>query len=116
MIYFFSSALADLDAPVGALAIVIEAERRQLLGAWSFTPLPVPETLCIHDHFFALGGHSLLATQLIFRLREAFQIDLPLRMIYDTPSIAQQALVIEAAIREDLAELSDEEAQMLLDN
>ncbi|MBV9791956.1 MAG: amino acid adenylation domain-containing protein, partial [Chloroflexi bacterium] len=46
-----SSALANLDAPVGALAIVSEPERQQLLGAWSVTPLPATETLCIHEQF-----------------------------------------------------------------
>ena len=51
----------------------------------------------IHDSFFDLGGHSLLATRLASKLRAAFAIELPLRAIFDKPTIAQQAALIESA-------------------
>ncbi|HNB70728.1 MAG TPA: amino acid adenylation domain-containing protein, partial [Acidobacteriota bacterium] len=44
-----------------------------------------------HSNFFALGGHSLLATQLASRLRETFQLDLPLSLIFESPTVVQQA-------------------------
>ncbi|MBE9178533.1 SDR family NAD(P)-dependent oxidoreductase [Oculatella sp. LEGE 06141] len=45
----------------------------------------------IHDHFFELGGDSLLATQVISAMRQAFQVDLPLHSVFETPTVAQQS-------------------------
>ena len=51
----------------------------------------------IHDDFFELGGHSLLATQLMSRMREAFSLEIPLRQLFESPTIAELAQNIEAA-------------------
>jgi hypothetical protein len=42
----------------------------------------------IHDNFFQLGGHSLIATRVMSRMAKAFQVDLPVRVIFETPTIA----------------------------
>ena len=48
----------------------------------------------IHDNFFELGGHSLLAYQVISRLGEAYHVQIPMRTIFDTPTIAGLALSV----------------------
>ncbi len=52
-----------------------------------------------YDNFFELGGHSLLATQVIARLREAFQTDVPLRLIFESPTVAELAEYIDRSTK-----------------
>ncbi|MEW6735288.1 MAG: amino acid adenylation domain-containing protein, partial [Acidobacteriota bacterium] len=58
------------------------------------------ERISIHDNFFELGGHSLLATQVISRVRETFNVDLPLRCLFESPTVAGLATSIEKARKE----------------
>lgn len=56
------------------------------------------QQVSIHDNFFELGGHSLLATQLMFRIREAFEIDISLLALFDYPSISALAGAINQVL------------------
>lgn len=60
----------------------------------------------VEENFFDLGGHSLLAAQIIHRINQTFEIDLPMRVIFDQPSIAGLALSIEEALIEKLEAVS----------
>jgi amino acid adenylation domain-containing protein len=68
----------------------------------------------ITQSFFELGGHSLLAIQIIFRLSEQLQIEIPVRSIFESPTIEEFAIVIEQLLFAELQELSDEDTIRLL--
>jgi NAD(P)-dependent dehydrogenase (short-subunit alcohol dehydrogenase family)/acyl carrier protein len=77
----------------------------------------------IHDNFFDLGGHSLLATKVVAQLRDTLQVDLPLRKLFENPTIAglsQYIIDLQIAREEEekkrilvmLSQLSEEEVEL----
>ncbi|MEO7021098.1 MAG: beta-ketoacyl synthase N-terminal-like domain-containing protein [Ktedonobacteraceae bacterium] len=72
------------------------------------------EQIGIHDNFFQLHGHSLLGMQLISRLRQMFQVNIPLIKLFEGPTVAELASLIEAMIIEEIEQLDEEEAKLLI--
>ncbi|HYF35761.1 MAG TPA: amino acid adenylation domain-containing protein, partial [Prosthecobacter sp.] len=61
----------------------------QVAGIWAGVLEQAPQSP--HDNFFRLGGHSLLATQVVMRLVETFRIEVPLRSIFEYPTVSELA-------------------------
>jgi amino acid adenylation domain-containing protein/FkbM family methyltransferase len=93
---------------------VPDQTRPELEGSYQTPRTPVEEMLAniwaevlelqrvgMHDNFFDLGGHSLLATRVIARIRQTFQVELPLRNLFACPTVAELAQEIEASHRKE---------------
>jgi amino acid adenylation domain-containing protein len=65
----------------------------------------------IQDNFFALGGHSLMVAQTVSRVREWFEVELPLRSLFEKPNLAEFAELIEEGVLAKIENLSEDEAQ-----
>ena len=69
-----------------------------LVGIWA--EVLNLQNIGIEDNFFELGGNSLMATQVISRLRDVFRVELPLRSLFEMPTVASLATQTERALRE----------------
>jgi hypothetical protein len=67
----------------------------------------------VDQNFFLLGGHSLLGAQMIARVEERFDVELPLREVFDKPTVAELAEAVERLLVADIEAMSDEEAERL---
>src|SRR4029077_1213881 len=65
----------------------------------------------IHDSFFDLGGHSLAAARVIARVVESFQLNLPLKALFDAPTVAEMAQVI---MENEAKQITEKDLERLL--
>jgi amino acid adenylation domain-containing protein len=68
----------------------------------------------VDDNFFLLGGHSLLAAQVITRLHDTFEIDLSLRSLFESPTLAGLSAEVERLIMAKVDALSEAEVERML--
>jgi amino acid adenylation domain-containing protein len=87
-----AEASEDITEDVASPRTIVEAKVARL-----WTQLLNRRQISIHEDFFSLGGHSLLAVQVVSRLQEEFQIELPIRSIFENSTVAALANVIENA-------------------
>ena len=113
--YMLPSAFVFLNAlpltPSGKIDLAalpaLDSQRPELESSFHAPRTPVEEGLAevwktvlrldqvgIYDNFFELGGHSLLATQVVSRIRDTFHVDLSLRTVFESPTIAKLSLLI----------------------
>ena len=94
---------------------------RKLTAVWQ--EVLALDEVGIHDNFFELGGHSLAATRIIARTIKTFQFDLPIKALFDSPTVADMAVLISqnqskranqkslAQLLRELEAMSDDEAE-----
>ena len=91
-------ALPDPDAAAARAEYVAPATPTETELAEIWAAVLGVERVGAGDDFFALGGHSLLATRMISRVRRAFAVELPLRALFEAPTVAGTAARIDAAL------------------
>jgi amino acid adenylation domain-containing protein len=91
-------------APAGAAFVAPRTPAEETLAAIWADVLRV-ERVGVHDGFFELGGHSLLATRVVSRIRAAFGVELPLRALFEGPTVHEAASRVEALRRAELPQL-----------
>jgi acyl carrier protein len=81
--------------PEGAEAFVAPRTEPERKLALIWQHILGVERVGVHDVFFDIGGHSLRATQLVSRIRREFGAEIPLRTIFEKPTIAELAELLE---------------------
>ncbi|HEX2092677.1 MAG TPA: amino acid adenylation domain-containing protein, partial [Longimicrobiaceae bacterium] len=94
-------ALPALETPLGEIEEDLGLHRTPteevVAGIWADV-LRLPH-VGAHESFFELGGHSLLGTQVVSRIRAVFRVDLPVRALFEAPTVAELAGRVDALVR-----------------
>jgi acyl carrier protein len=100
----------DLQAESRAYVPPANPTQTALVEIWQ-SALGLPR-VGVEDNFFELGGHSLTATQVVSRIRESLQVELPLRHVFEQPTIAALAEVISTLPKLEVVRLPEEVDEM----
>ena len=112
---------AELDAPFTAPGTPLESN---VASIWAET-LGL-DRVGIYDKFFDLGGHSLAAMRIVLRVMKTFRLELPVRALFESPTVADMALIVAqnqaknagevkfADLMRELEAMSEEEARNVL--
>lgn len=96
----------DYVAPRDEIEQVVAATWAEVLGR---------ERVGALDDFFDIGGHSLLATRVVARLGAALELEIPIRTLFLSSTVADFAVAVEELLVDDVASLSDDEVAGLID-
>jgi amino acid adenylation domain-containing protein len=99
-----SEELQDSVAPRNETERLLAGIWREVLGV---------NQVSVFDNFFELGGHSLKATQVMSRVSSVFQIDAPVRTLFEAPTVSDLAKAVEERLIAELEEMSEHEAHRL---
>ncbi|CCQ61736.1 non-ribosomal peptide synthetase [Crocosphaera watsonii] len=91
----------DIGTQISSDEIVLPSTPIENLLAGIWAEILGIETVGINNNFFELGGHSLIATRVISQIRQVFKVDIPIRYLFEKPTITQLAEEIEKAIKLD---------------
>jgi acyl carrier protein len=91
----------DKARPELAKALVLPRSETEAVLAQLWAELLDLEQVGVLDNFFELGGHSLLATQLVSRIHDQLHVELPVKALFETPTVAGLAQRIDASARSD---------------
>ena len=86
----------EVNRPAAPTAVAPRTATEEILAAIWAEVLGVRQ-VGMHDRFFDLGGHSLLATQVMARLRSTFQVEVPLRALFEASTVTALAKTVESA-------------------
>ncbi|MBZ4423313.1 non-ribosomal peptide synthetase, partial [Myxococcus sp. RHSTA-1-4] len=95
-------ALMALDAPVSRREYVAPRDELEQQVADLWAEVLRVERVGVHDSFFELGGHSLLATQLLTRVHSTFQVRLPVRGLFEQPTVEGMTLLLLEALADSV--------------
>lgn len=102
----------DLQAQSDEPFVAPESDVERALAAIWTSVLGVAQ-LGANDDFFGSGGHSLLVSRAVNRMRDAFAIDVPMRLIFEHSTLRGAAAQVEELIIADLEAMTDDEAEQL---